>query len=273
MIWLLQNDPEIPESLRADASQYGWHRDEWPENGHVPRQVYVRQGRRILGDYILTERDADLDSELNRTRLQPTSIAVIEWAFDPHGHHRYDPAHPDVREGYIFVNHEPFAVPYGVLVPRLIEGLLVPVACSCSHVAYNALRMEPVFMGLGEVCGIAAHLAIRGGVDVRRVPVPELQALLVERRGVITFYEDLPFTDPAFAAFQWLGARGLNGGYKATRDVKLTRDDAAKKLARILKVHGPISRGLRARLEKATEAPDLDLTQFATAVYQALRPV
>jgi hypothetical protein len=271
MVWLLQNDPEVPESLRADASQYGWHRDEWPTNGHVPRQVYVRQGRRILGDYVLTEHDADLDAELKRTRVQPTSIAVIEWAFDPHGHHRYDPAHPDVREGYIFVNHEPFQVPYGVLVPRRIEGLLVPVACSCSHVAYNALRMEPVFMALGEVCGIAAHLAVRRGVEVRRVPVPELQTLLVERRGVITFYEDLPFTDPAFAAFQWLGARGLNGGYKATKDVKLTRAEAAERLARILKLHGQSSRDMQARLEKALDSPDLDLKQFALSVYQALR--
>ena len=255
MIWLLQNDPEVPESLRADASQYGWHRDEWPENGHVPRQVYVRQGRRILGDYVLTEHDADVDPDLKRTRVEPTSIAVIEWAFDPHAHHRYDPAHPDIREGYIFVNHEPFQVPYGVLVPRRIEGLLVPVACSCSHVAYNALRMEPVFIVLGEACGIAAHLAIRGGVEVRRVPVPELQSLLVERRGVITFYEDLPFTDPAFAAFQWLGARGLNGGYKATKDAKLTHADAAKKLARILKINGPTSRDLQAKLEKQQRHP------------------
>jgi hypothetical protein len=272
MIWLLQNDPEVPEALRADASQYGWHRDEWPENNHVPRQVYVRQGRRILGDYVLTERDADLDTELQRTRIQPTSIAVIEWAFDPHGHHRYDPAHPNVREGYIFVDHAPFQVPYGVLVPRRIEGLLVPVACSCSHVAYNALRMEPVFIALGEVCGIAAHLAIRGGVEVRHVPVPELQALLVERRGVITFYEDLPFTDPDFAAFQWLGARGLNGGYNATKDAKLSGADATQRLARILKSHGQTSREVQARLEKAAGGQDLNLKQFATTVYQALRP-
>jgi hypothetical protein len=272
MIWLLQNDTQVPEPLRADASQYGWHRDEWPENGHVPRQVYVRQGRRILGDYVLTEHDADLDREMKRTRVQPASIAVIEWAFDPHGHHRYDPAHPNIREGYIFVDHAPFQVPYGVLVPRRIEGLLVPVACSCSHVAYNALRMEPVFMALGEVCGIAAHLAMRRGVEVRRVPVPELQALLVERRGVITFYEDLPFTDPAFAAFQWLGARGLNVGYKATKDAKLTRADAAERLARILRLHGQVSRDLQAQFEKAAAAPDLDLKQFATVVYQALRP-
>src|SRR5262249_17724238 len=154
---------------RKEASQYGWHRDEWPSNNHMPRQVYVRQGRRILGDYILTERDADLDSDLQRTRIQPTSIAVIEWAFDPHGHHRYDPQHPGVREGYIFVAHQPFQVPYGVVVPRAIDGLLVPVACSCSHVAYNALRMEPVFMALGEACGIAAHLAIRHRVQVRSI--------------------------------------------------------------------------------------------------------
>jgi hypothetical protein len=289
MIWLLQNDPEVPETLRADAMQYGWHRDEWPENGHIPRQVYVRQGRRILGDYVLTEHDADLDAELHRTRVQPSSVAVIEWDFDPHGHHRYDPAHPGVREGYIFIGHSPFQVPYEVLVPRRIEGLLVPVACSCSHVAYNALRMEPVFMALGEVCGIAAHLGIRRGVDVRRIPTAELQALLVERRGVITFYEDLPFTDPAFAAFQWLGARGINPGYRATKDAKLTRGAAAGRLARILKMHGKtwtaprdnpdaplLPRDLQDWLKQtgytspSTGASALDLGQFATTVYQAL---
>ncbi len=238
LIWLLQNDPEVPEAMRADALQYGWHRDEWPTNGHIPRQVYVRQGRRIVGDYILTERDAELDTHMQRTRVQPASIAVIEWAFDPHGHHRYDPAHPGVREGYIFVNHAPFQVPYGVLVPRKIDGLLVPVACSCSHVAYNALRMEPVFMALGEASGIAAHLAILHQRTVRSVPTAELQALLVERRGVITYYGDLPFTDPDFAAYQFLGARGLNPGYKANKDEKLNPTLAASRLERIQKYHG-----------------------------------
>jgi len=113
------------------------------------------------------------DPDLKRTRVQPTSISVIEWAFDPHGHHKYDTAQPGVREGYFFVDHEPFQVPRGVLVPRKIDGLLVPVACSCSHVAYNALRMEPVFMALGEVCGIAAHLAIKGKAELRNVPVAQ----------------------------------------------------------------------------------------------------
>lgn len=294
LIWLLQNDAEVPETLRADARQWGWCRDEWPDNGHLPRQIYVRQGRRIEGDYTLTQRDADRDPQLGRTRVQPASIGVVEWPFDPHACHRYDPAHPGVREGYAFIQHEPFQIPYGVIVPRRIDGLLVPVACSCSHVAYNALRMEPVFMALGEASGIAAHLAIRRTVAVRRVPVAELQRLLVERGGVITFYDDLPFNHQAFAAFQWLGARGLNPGYKATPELKLTRRDGGVKLDRILRAEGrtwqepqgnpqaplraaDVSGWLRATghepVSAAVHAPDggqLTLEQFAVLVYREL---
>ncbi|MGC4053914.1 MAG: FAD-dependent oxidoreductase [Paludibaculum sp.] len=291
MIWLLQNDPEVPEALRKDASQYGWHRDEWVNNRNMPRQVYVRQGRRILGDYVLTENDANLDPELHRTRVQPNSIGVIEWAFDPHGHHRYDPAHPGVREGYFFVDHEPFQVPYGVVVPRRIEGLLVPVACSCSHVAYNALRMEPVFIVLGEACGVAAHLSIQHKVPLRRVPTNQLQTLLAERRGVLTFYEDLPFTDPDFAALQWLGARGLNPGYRADKTQALTRGAGLERLNRILHHEGKkplppaqdstvaltgdiLSGWLKAAGYAAGsgQSGPLDLAGFARLVYSALRP-
>jgi hypothetical protein len=298
LLWLLQNDPEVPEAVRKDALQYGWHRDEWKDNNHMPRQVYVRQGRRILGDYVLTERDADIDPTLARTHVRPDSIATIEWAFDPHGHHKYDPAHPNVREGYFYLDHEPFQVPYGVLVPRQIDGLLVPVACSCSHVAYNALRMEPVFIVLGEACGVAAHLALKHNVAVRKVPTGELQTILVERRGVITFYEDLPFTHPAFPALQHLGARGLNPGYRAALDTLLTRSAAAERLARILRFEGkpftppnpsgaPATAALVAQWLRdagypqaaavrqaaiAAASASYTLEAFAAQVYAALRP-
>jgi hypothetical protein len=239
LVWLLQNDPEVPQKIRDDALQYGWCRDEWKgKSENMPRQIYVRQGRRVMGDYVLTERDAELDSQLGRTKVQPTSIGIVEWAFDPHGCHKYDPSHPGVREGYAFINHEPFQIPYGVIVPQKIDGLLVPVACSCSHVAYNAIRMEPVFVALGEASGIAAHLAIRDAIAVRRAPVPELQKLLVSRRGVITFFQDLKFDDPAFPAFQWLGARGFNTGYAAEPEAKLTRRDGWTRLERVLKAEG-----------------------------------
>jgi hypothetical protein len=118
-------------------------------------------------------------------------------------------------------------------------------------------------MALGEACGIAAHLAITKKVPLRRVPVAELQSLLVERKGVITFYEDLPFTDPAFAAFQFLGARGLNPGYKALKGTKLTQAEANERQARIAKYHGK-----PAKLAN----PPQDLTALATDLYKALKP-
>jgi hypothetical protein len=261
LLWLLQNDPEVPEAVRRDALQYGWHREEWRDNGHVPRQVYVRQGRRILGDAILTERDADLAPALERTRVRRDSIAVIEWAFDPHGHHKYDPAHPGVREGYFFVEHEPFQVPYGVLVPRKIDGLLVPVACSCSHVAYNALRMEPVFIALGEACGIAAHLSIQSGTPVRRIAVAKLQKQLVEQRGVITFFHDLPFNHPQFPAWQWVGARGFHKGYHAKPDEALSAEEAQARIARV-------TEGAKPPFAPAAQSAG----DLAVALYRTLAP-
>ncbi|MDB6168338.1 MAG: dependent oxidoreductase [Verrucomicrobia bacterium] len=226
LLWLLQNDPEVPAALREDARQYGWHRDEWPATGHIPRQLYVRQGRRILGDYVLTERDSVLESATHRPRNRPTSIAVLEWPFDPHAHHRYDPAHPGVREGYFFIRHEPFQVPYGVIVPRKIDGLLVPVACSCSHVAYNALRLEPVFMALGEAAGIAASQAIGQDIPVRSIAVDELQAVLTRKGGVIAFFADVPFSHPAFGAIQYMGARGILTEWEVRPDDRIGAADA-----------------------------------------------
>lgn len=296
LIWLLQNDPEVPMALRTEAGQYGWCKDEFADHGHVPRQVYVRQGRRVMGEYVLTERDAELSPPLERSRVQTTSIGVVEWAFDSHGVRRYDPAHPGVREGYTMVRYQtPFQIPYGVLVPLKIDGLLVPVACSCSHVAYNGLRMEPVFMALGEVSGLAAHLAIRDRSRVRDVEVPALQRALVERGGVITFYHDVKFNHPAFAAFQWLGARGLAVGYYAEPDRVLSRAEAAARLARVLHFAGRswttlqsgdhvTGRDLQFWLEQAgyrpagavfPQAQDQPLTasRFAQCVYAAMAPV
>ena len=185
MLWMLQNDPEMPPALRQDAQQYGWCSDEYINNKHLPRQLYVREGRRIEGEYLLTEHDGDLAEGWKRTRVQPTSIGLVEWPFDSHGCHRYDPEHPGTREGYTFVDHAIFQIPYGVVVPKKVDGLLVPVACSATHIAYNGLRMEPVFMILGEACGQAAHLAIKNGVPARAVPLPYLQKYLLENGGAI----------------------------------------------------------------------------------------
>jgi hypothetical protein len=238
LIWMLQNDEELPASLRDGSREYGWCRDEWINNGNIPRQVYMREARRIQGLYNVTENDGNLDSELQRTALRPDSIAVVQWEFDSHACHKFSPEHPGVREGYTFVPHTPFQVPYGTIVPQQTENVLVPVACSTSHVAYNALRMEPVFMALGQASGIAAHLAITDGISVADVKTDLLQQQIVAQQGVVTYIEDVKFSDPDFAAFQWLGARGFNQGYVAKPEQSLSTAEAAGAFQRVMFASG-----------------------------------
>ena len=186
-LWLLQNDPEVPQSIRDEARQFGFPKDEFTDNRHRPHHIYVREGRRIWGEYNFTERDAALDNTTGLPRRKPDGIAVAEFGFDSHGVHKYDPAHPGVREGYIFIDHQPLQLPYRILVPKRVDGLLVPVACSASHVGYQTIRMEPVFMALGEACGIAAKAGMDANIEARALDVRALQKEILRRGGVILY--------------------------------------------------------------------------------------
>jgi hypothetical protein len=190
-LWLLQNDSEVPQAIREEARRYGFPKDEFTDNRHRPHHLYVRQGRRIWGEYNFTQRDAALDNATGLPRRKPDGIAVAEFGFDSHGVHKYDPAHPGVREGYIFIEHQPLQLPYRILVPKRVDGLLVPVACSASHVGYQTIRMEPVFMALGEACGIAAKASMKAETELRTVNVPAVQREIIKRGGVI-LYEAQP---------------------------------------------------------------------------------
>jgi hypothetical protein len=190
-LWLLQNDSEVPQAIREEARRYGFPKDEFTDNRHRPHHLYVRQGRRIWGEYNFTQRDAALDNATGLPRRKPDGIAVAEFGFDSHGVQKYDPAHPGVREGYIFIEHQPLQLPYRILVPKRVDGLLVPVACSASHVGYQTIRMEPVFMALGEACGIAAKASMKAETELRTVNVPAVQREIIKRGGVI-LYEAQP---------------------------------------------------------------------------------
>ncbi|HRI89851.1 MAG TPA: FAD-dependent oxidoreductase, partial [Candidatus Hydrogenedentes bacterium] len=114
-------------------------------------------------------------------------ISIVEFEFDSHGVSKFDLRYPGVRPGYVFIAHDPFQIPYRVVVPKCVDGLLVPVACSATHIGYSALRMEPVFMALGEACGIAAMNAQTSGTSVRQVDVKSVQREIVKRGGVILY--------------------------------------------------------------------------------------
>ncbi|MEI6715955.1 MAG: FAD-dependent oxidoreductase [Verrucomicrobiota bacterium] len=191
LIWMLQNDPEVPQSLREDASQWGFPIDEFTDNRNRPHHLYVRQGRRIWGEYTLTEKDANPLFETGLPARHADGIAVTEFEFDSHAVSKFNPQYPGIREGYIFISHDPFQIPYRTVLPKCVDGLLVPVACSASHVAYQSLRMEPVFMALGEACGIAAKTALTDGKEVRHVDVSKVQREILKRGGVVC-YENQP---------------------------------------------------------------------------------
>jgi hypothetical protein len=112
---------------------------------------------------------------------------VAEFPLDSHGVTKYDPAHPGVREGYFFIRHAPSQIPYGVVVPKRVDGLLVPVACSTTHVGYQTVRVEPTFMVLGEATGIAAFESIRQKKELRAIDVKPVQKEMLNRGGVICF--------------------------------------------------------------------------------------
>ena len=189
LIWLLQNDPEVPENIRKDALPWGFPKDEFTDNRGRPHHIYVRQGRRIWGEHTVTENDAKLLENTGLPAHKPDGIAIAEYPFDSHAVSRFDPAYPLLRPGYFYVEHEPFQIPYRSLVPKTVDGLLVPVACSASHVGYQTIRMEPVFMALGEASGIAAAQAAAAKVELRNIDVPALQREILRRGGVI-FYEN-----------------------------------------------------------------------------------
>ncbi|MDR2440354.1 MAG: FAD-dependent oxidoreductase [Planctomycetaceae bacterium] len=192
LIWFLQHDPEVPEFIRKQALEFGFPTNEFQDNNYRPHHLYVRQGRRIWGEYNFTEKDADADPVTGLARRHPQGIAVAEFPIDSHGVTKFDPKHPGVREGYFYISHPPTQIPYGVLVPKRVDGLLVPVACSTTHVGYQMIRVEPTFMALGQATGIAAAEAIRQGKEVREINVKPVQHEIIKQNGIILFEQGKP---------------------------------------------------------------------------------
>jgi hypothetical protein len=238
MLWFLQNDPELPEEFRKQMSEFGFSKDEYVNNNHFPRQIYVREARRLHGSYVYTQHEDEIVPGLGRTRIHPTSIAIAEYPWDSHGCSRYDPAHPGVREGYFYVEHKPMQIPYEVMVPKKIDGLLVPVAVSCSHVGQQTLRMEPGFMVYGQAAGIAAHTSIRDNVLVRHVAIRKVQTEIFRQKGVIAYLDNITSSDPDYDAFQYLAARGFNTGYEVNADRQMSKNDALNALQRLSQFSG-----------------------------------
>jgi hypothetical protein len=175
--YFIANDPRVPAEVREKMSAWGLARDEFTDNGHWPHQLYVREARRMIGSYVMTE------NELLKRRPTPDSVGMGSYTIDSHNVQRYITPEGFVQnEGDIGVKTPgPYEIAYGSLVPKRgqADNLLVPVCVSSSHIAFGSIRMEPVFMILGQSAATAAVMAIDDRMPVQDVPYAKLRTRLL----------------------------------------------------------------------------------------------
>jgi hypothetical protein len=183
-LYFVANDPRVPQDVRDAMSKWGLAADEFVDNGHWPHQIYVREARRMIGHYVMTE------NELLRRRPTPESVGMGSYTIDSHNVQRYITPDGFVQnEGDIGVpTPGPYPIAFGSLLPKKqqAENLLVPVCVSSSHIAFGSIRMEPVFMILGQSAATAAILALEAGVAVQDVPYAQLKDRLLRDGQILT---------------------------------------------------------------------------------------
>lgn len=191
LLYFICNDPELPECLREDSSKWGLAADEFTDNGNWPHLLYVREARRMLGDYVMIQSDG------YENNLKDDSIGIGSYMLDSHAVRKFVAPNGKVYiEGFISafdgnrkVAVRPYEIPYRAILPKQseCENLMSVICLSASHVIYCSLRMEPVFMTVGEAAGVAAAMAIDGAIPVQEVNVPALQANLESAGGILHY--------------------------------------------------------------------------------------
>ncbi|MGL6196144.1 MAG: FAD-dependent oxidoreductase, partial [Thermoguttaceae bacterium] len=184
LMYFLANDPGVPQDVRDLFQKWGYAKDEFKDNGNWPHQIYVREARRMVGEYVMTEKDCLAQ------RMPPKPIGMGSYVMDSHNVQRYVTVEGFVQnEGDIGVPPRgPYGIDYGAIVPKKTDctNLLVPTCLSSSHIAFGSIRMEPVFMILGQSAATAASLAIDKNCDVQDVDYETLAKKLVADGQVIS---------------------------------------------------------------------------------------
>lgn len=177
-LWTLANHPRVPESVRRRAAKLGFAKDEFVDNDHFPFQLYVREGRRMLGRMVMTEH------ELRKKRKVDDPVALGSYGMDSHPTQLWVD-----KEGALHADTPkwtgvggPYGISYRAITPKTQEcsNLLVPICVSASHSAYGSIRMEPVYMMLGQASATAAALSIEGNCSVQEIPYDQLRDQLLK---------------------------------------------------------------------------------------------
>ena len=204
-LYFIQNDGGMPQLGLAD--------DEFQDNGNIPYQIYVREGRRIEARVTLSEAEVNpyVLGDGMRAPHRSDSIAIADWTFESQGCADEPPPGYKYPDGYLIdrVTRAPYQIPYGCLLPVGVDNLIVCGAVSTTHIALGAVRCEAARIQMGIAAGVAAGLALRGAVNPCDVDVDALQAQIVSRGGKLTYFSDVDSSHPDFGAVQWAALRGF----------------------------------------------------------------
>lgn len=188
LMWTYAHHPRVPEKIQTAFQKLGLAKDEFRDNDNWPRQLYVREARRMIGDYVMSEKNC------KRQEIVADSVGMGAYNMDSHNIQRYVTPEGSVRnEGDVQIGTRPYPVSYRSIRPKASEctNLLVPVCLSASHIAYGSIRMEPVFMVMGQSAATAAVQAIEQEVSVQDIEYTKLKARL-EQDGQVLDFESPP---------------------------------------------------------------------------------
>lgn len=181
LLYFFANDPRVPQEIQKEIRNWGYPKDEYTENGNWTPQLYLREVRRLKGAYVMTQ------ANCQGKEVVEDGIGMAAYTMDSHNCQRIviekDGKHMVKNEGNVEVGgFDPYPIAYRSLTPREVEctNLLVPICMSASHIAYGSIRMEPVFMVLGQSAGVAASMAIDKRSSVQKIDVKALQKELKE---------------------------------------------------------------------------------------------
>lgn len=231
LIYFAQNDKDLPEHFRTAAKEWGFAKDEYQDNNNFPRQVYVREGRRFEGLYFFTAKDAVAVPGSARPPLHASSITASHYALDSHAVRKREAGRIHL-DGFLSYPSDVYTVPYGIMVPKQVDNLLLPVPVSGSHIGFSTLRMEPCWMAIGQAAGVAASVAIDDAVKVQHVDQAKLQQSLLKQKATLIYYKDIKVGDPDFDLVQRMGLLG----YLPEWEAKLSEPVGAVLLARWTKI-------------------------------------
>ncbi|AUS05304.1 FAD-dependent oxidoreductase [Pseudotamlana carrageenivorans] len=183
LLYFTTTDARVPKKIREEMQKWGYAKDEFTDNGGFPHQLYVREARRMIGDYVMTEHNVMGQKDTN------ASIGIGSYHLDSHNTQRYVTSKGHVEnEGDVGVKPpHPYKIDKGTILPKASEcsNLIVPVCVSSSHIAYGSIRMEPVFMILGESASEIASLALKHQINVQDVDYTELKPLLLKSGQIL----------------------------------------------------------------------------------------